>query len=234
MFKNVDIISAKMLTLFMPSKSDSIYAKLRDAILSASILPGTRFAEVELSRQFDAGRFAAREALRRLHGEGLVSKEGTRYLVPLITSDEVHHVRNLRSILEAGAMKFLPTALSKSMLTEVRKAANDYAALVKKKYFAGAREADLRFHRAIVMAVGNPRLLKAYDDANLPLLHITVGENPVALDDFEIAAKEHLAICQALEKKDVALAAKLLEEHLRRGEEEVLGKGVKKERSRKR
>lgn len=218
----------------MPSKSDLIYTKLRDAILSASILPGTRFAEVELSTQFEAGRFAVREALRRLHGEGLVSKKGTRYLVPLITSEEVHHVRNLRSILEAGAMKFLPVTLSKSALIEVRKAANDYAALVNKKYFAGAREADLRFHRAIVMAVGNPRLLKAYDDANLPLLHITVGENPVALDDFEIAAKEHLAIYLALEKRDIALATKLLEEHLRRGEEEVLGKGAGKERIRKR
>jgi DNA-binding GntR family transcriptional regulator len=218
----------------VPSKSDVIYAKLRDAILSASLLPGTRFAEVELSRQFETGRFAAREALRRLHGEGLVSKEGTRYQVPLITPEEVHHVRNLRSILEAGAMRFLPSILAKSALSEVRKAAADYAALVKKSYFAGAREADLRFHRAIVMAVGNPRLLKAYDEANLPLLHITVGENPVALDDFEVAAKEHLAIYQALEKRDTNLAARLLEEHLRRGEEEVLGNGVKKERARKR
>lgn len=211
----------------MSSKSDSIYAKLREAILSASVLPGTRFAELELSQQFGAGRFAVREALRRLHGEGLVSKVNTRYQVPLITSGDVRHVRHLRSILEAGAMRFLPAALSKVSLTQIRKAANDYASLVRKGYFAGAREADLRFHRAIVIAVANPRLLKIYDEANLPLLHITVGANPMPLNDFEIAAKEHLAIYQALEKKDVETAARLLEEHLKRGEEEVLGQDAR-------
>ena len=206
----------------MARKPEAAYAALRQAILSAEVLPGTRFSELEWSERLGVGRFAVREALKRLDGEGLVVKVRSRYQVPFLTADEVHQIRHLRAVLEAGAVRLLPGKPPREALRAIREAARDYENLVKRHYWAGAREADLRFHHALVRAAENPRLLRAYESANLPLLHVTVGANPTPLDDFTVAVREHLAIYTALDEGKPEKAAALLEKHLKRGEREVL------------
>ncbi|MEO8204660.1 MAG: GntR family transcriptional regulator [Chthoniobacterales bacterium] len=199
------------------------YSKLRECILSAGVLPGAHLAEVECGKRFELSRFAIREGLKRLHGEGLVIKEGNKYRVSTLNAEEVRQISHLRAILEAGAIRFLTKPLSAKSLKEIRRAADDYASLVKKEYFAGAREADLRFHRLIVACAENPRLSRVYEASNLPLLQVTVGTNSVSLNDFDLALREHEKICCALEQNDFEHAARALEKHLKRGEREVLG-----------
>ncbi len=205
----------------MPSQSERAYQRLRELILSAGLLPGEHLGEVDWANRLGVGRFAIRESLKRLHGEGLVTRSRGKYRVTQLTVEEVREISHLRAVLEIGALRFLRTALPQQAVKAIKEAAEDYAGLVKKGYFDGAREADLRFHRAIVAAAGNDRLVKVYESSNLPLLHVTVGRKARPLNDFDQAAEEHLAIARALENKDPDLAARLLEAHLKRGEGEV-------------
>lgn len=209
----------------MVSQSESAYFKIRENILSTALPPGTRLTESTLARELGLGRFAVREALKRLHGERLVARDGSRHVVPLVTREDAHHVTQLRAVLETGVLRFLTTEIPKALLREITEAAADYENLVKKAYFTGALEADLRFHRAIVAASENPRLIEAYHAANLPLLQVTVGARPAPLNDYLQAAAEHLAICSALKKNQPVRAAELLEKHLKRGEREILKDG---------
>ncbi len=212
----------------MPSKSETAYQKLREQILSAGLLPGEHLAEQEWSARLGLGRFAIREGLKRLHGEGLVTKNRGKYRVHSTTPEEIHEISHLRAVLEIGALRLLSAPVPKAHLRTLRELADDFAALVKKGYFDGAREADLRFHRAIVAASGNERLIKLYELSNLPLLHVTVGKTKVPLNDFDLSAREHEQICAALEAGKAELAAEHLQAHLQRGEREVVGKATPK------
>jgi DNA-binding GntR family transcriptional regulator len=212
--KNVNILK-------MASQSETAYQQLREAILSTRLLPGEHLAEVDWATRLELGRFAIREGLKRLHGEGLVTRARGKYRVTEMTSEEVHEVSHLRAVLEIGALRFLGKAIPRKAVQAIKTAASDYATLVKKGYFEGAREADLRFHRAIVAVSENPRLVALYESSNLPLLHVTVGRNAAPLNDFDLAATEHLGIAKAIEQGEIDLAARLLEDHLKRGEREV-------------
>ncbi len=207
----------------MASQSETAYQRLRELILSAGMMPGDHLAEVEWSTRLELGRFAIREGLKRLHGEGLVTRNRGKYRVTKMTPEEVREISHLRAVLEIGALRFMRKDIPRKALHAIKTAAADYASLVKKGYYDGAREADLRFHRAIVAVSQNSRLIRLYESSNLPLLHVTVGRNAMPLDDFDLAAKEHNAISAALGKGDIDLAARLLEDHLKRGESEVIG-----------
>lgn len=205
----------------MPSQSETAYQRLRELILSAGLLPGDHLAEVEWATRLGVGRFAIRESLKRLHGEGLVTRNRGKYRVTQLTVEEVREISHVRAVLEIGALRFLREGLPKKAVQAIKQAAEDYADLVKKGYFDGAREADLRFHRAIVAAAENEKLIRIYESSNLPLLHVKVGRKAKPLDDFDLAAEEHMAIANALKNHEIDLAARLLEAHLKRGEGEV-------------
>ncbi len=216
----------------MPSKSETAYLMLREQILSAGLLPGEHLAEQEWSAKLGLGRFAIREGLKRLHGEGLVAKSRGKYRVHSTTPEEIREISHLRAVLEVGALRMLAAPIPPALVRKIRELADDYAELVRKEYFDGAREADLRFHRAIIATSGNERLSKLYELSNLPLLHITVGKTKAPLNDFDLSAREHEQICAALEAGKVELAAQRLQAHLARGEREVVGEAPK-QRTRK-
>lgn len=74
--------------------ASDVHQRLRTKILTLAFKPGTRLVEDELSETFQAGRTPVREALLRLQGEGLVSRQ-RGWIV------EATDPANFRSIFEA-------------------------------------------------------------------------------------------------------------------------------------
>ncbi len=198
----------------------SAYQRLRQLILTGDLRPDERLGEVAWAKRLGLGRAAIRAALMRLAGEGLVVKVRASYRAPSLRSEDVREFRQMREILEVGALR-VAAPISEAMLDEIRKACGDYRHMVEKGYFAGAREADLRFHHALVGAAGNKRLLGIYQAANLPLFQNRIGTEGIMLNDYAQALAEHQAIVEALDKRKVDEALRVLTEHLRRGEIEV-------------
>ena len=55
--------------------TDGVYARLREAIVSAELRPNGRLVESELAVRLDVSRTPVREALLRLEQEGFVRRE---------------------------------------------------------------------------------------------------------------------------------------------------------------
>jgi DNA-binding GntR family transcriptional regulator len=55
-----------------PVRSDSIYLRLKEMVISGRLKPGERLVERELSRRLSVSRIPLRESLVRLESEGLV------------------------------------------------------------------------------------------------------------------------------------------------------------------
>lgn len=203
-------------------KSESLahkaYTELRRKILSAQIPPNTRLKEDYWAKKLAVSRMAIRETLTRLLGENLVSlgpKGG--YFVNSMTPEDVAQIRELREVLEIGALRLACGKITKEQLARLEKICEDFSTMVGQGYYAGACEADLRFHETLMESAGNEKLLRAYTNSHIPLFHRQLTRSNSSEDDYELTDKEHRAIVQALAEKNLARAEEVLRMHFARG-----------------
>ncbi|WP_404425061.1 GntR family transcriptional regulator [Nibricoccus sp. IMCC34717] len=201
------------------TQAQTAYETLRREVLAGEWAGGTKITEIASAARLGIGRAAVREALRRLAGEGLVEKIRASYRVVSVSSEDAPALRQLREIFEVGSLRLCAReGLPKRALASIHRANSDFASLVAKGYFSGAREADLRFHRELVAACGNRKLLELYDSANLPLFQKFLAGDDRLVRDHALAVKEHGMIEKALAEGKFEAAMSALVAHLQRGE----------------
>ena len=77
------------------------YDRLRDLIISGTLLPDTHLSEPELAEQLGVSRTPVREALTILAAEGLAIKlSSNRTVVAPVSLKEIRHIYDIRSRLE--------------------------------------------------------------------------------------------------------------------------------------
>jgi DNA-binding GntR family transcriptional regulator len=205
------------------TSSDDAYAELRRRILVLQIRPEERLKEEEWARTLKLGRLAVREALTRLHGEGLVSRgEKGGFFAAAMSPHDVNEIREVREIFETAAVRLAAPRITAGQLKELEAACDDFAYMVNKGYRSTACEADRRFHELLVAASGNSRLARAYEHCHIPLFHLRIGQSQDYINDYEQTEREHRAIVDALKAGDVEKAVGVLHAHLARGESAVL------------
>lgn len=203
-------------------KSESLalkaYTEIRRKILSAQIPPNTRLKEDFWAKKLSVSRMAIRETLTRLLGEQLVSlgpKGG--YFVNSLTTENVTQIRELREILELGALRLAHGKISKDQIGKLEKICKDFTSMVEQGYFAGACEADLKFHETLMECSGNDKLLQTYINSHIPLFHRQLTKSNNSENDYELTDKEHRAIVKALKDKNLEQAEKIMKLHFARG-----------------
>ncbi len=201
------------------SLSAKVYTEVRRKILANQLLPGTRLKEEDWAKKSDVSRMAVREALTRLLGEKLVIVgEKGGYFVKSLTETDVHQVRELREILELGALRLAYKKITKQQIASLEKICDDFTGMVKQGYFNGACEADIKFHETLMETSGNEKLVEAYQASHIPLFHLKMDRSRLYMDDYELTDKEHRLIVKSLKNEDLALAEETLIKHFTRGE----------------
>lgn len=194
------------------------YTEIRRKILSAQISPKTRLKEDYWAKKLAVSRMAIRETLTRLLGEQLVTlgpKGG--YFVNSLSSEDIVYIRELREILELGALRLGHKKISKEQILKLEKICNDFTSMVEQGYYAGACEADLKFHESLMECSGNGKLVQAYMNSHIPLFHQRLTKSNNSENDYELTDKEHRAIVKALKDKNVEQAEKIMKIHFARG-----------------
>jgi DNA-binding GntR family transcriptional regulator len=213
-------ISDDWLALFMKTDSLSLkaYNEIRKKILSQQISPNTRLKEDEWALKIQVSRMAIREALNRLLGEGLlaVGEKGGYFVKPMTVAD-VKLIRELREILELGAIRLAHTKITAPEIEQLEKICDDFTMMSSEGYFSGACEADMKFHETLMKCAHNEKLFHIYLSSHIPLFHEKLGKALCTLDDCEQTDKEHRLIVKALKTKDLKLAEQTLSAHFARG-----------------
>lgn len=208
-------------------KTDSLagraFTELRRKILSNQLPPNTRLKEDEWAKKLGVSRMAVREALTRLLGEDLVVLgEKAGYSVKPLLASDVHEIRELREVLELGALRLAYRKMDKQKIERLEKICDDFTTMIKSGYFNGALEADIKFHETLVEMAGNEKLLRVYRSSHIPLFHQKLGKSQTDLNDYEQTDLEHRQIVKALKDKKLAIAEQVMSKHFARGEAAVL------------
>jgi DNA-binding GntR family transcriptional regulator len=193
---------------------ETVYARLRDAILRGEIEPDSELSQVQIAKALGVSRTPLREALRMLQREGLVeSKPNKRVRVAGFSVSDMEELYTLRITLEALAVR----------LSIPRTTHEDIAALegemTQMAYFTERHDYDryLVPHRAFhagLVARSGARLvqqLKELSDHGERYRHLHTTKAAHAWED---AQEEHRAILDAFVAADADLAAARLAEHL--------------------
>jgi DNA-binding GntR family transcriptional regulator len=208
-------------------KSDSLslkaYNEIRKKILSQQLVSNTRLKEDEWAVKIKVSRMAIREALNRLLGEGLliVGEKGGYFVKPM-TVEDVKQIRELREILEIGAIRLATIKITAADILRLEKICDNFSMMAAEGYTSGACEADIKFHETLMKCAHNDKLLQLYNTSHIPLFHEKMGKAMCTIDDHEQTDKEHRLIVKALKTKNLKLAEQTLTAHFARGVSAVL------------
>lgn len=192
--------------------SDMACDVLRDRILSGVLEPGARLNEVALAEEMNISRPPLREALRVLHGEGLVTmRPGRGAFVPTFDAESVSQLADIRIALEVETAR----------LAAARADAEDRAALIATMaQVKTSLDNDgppyphhIDFHGVLATAAHNPRLAQHVDEVRtqLKLARVRSGNDPRRA---KAALHEHQHIHDAVIRGDVDGADRAMRAHI--------------------
>ena len=200
------------------------YQRIREAIASGALAPGTRITERALAQELGISPTPVREALRRLEQEGLLERKGKRgiYVAQLPTS-ALSEMLYLQALLRGAAARLAAQKLTGDHLQELQ----DLLLQMEAAAEAGAAESiytlSRRFHQAIEIASGNDLLITFLNtiDAFERSHHILAIQEKLDSRSMLLlrSHSEHTEIARALSARDAGRAEALMRAHtLRAGE----------------
>lgn len=191
-----------------------VFEKLREAILSLDLAPGTVLARNELAEQFGISQTPVRDALMRLGEEGLVDifpQHAT--VVSRIDIGAARQAHFLRRSIELEVVRELALRADDAMARRLNAQVELMASVMGPENYRDFVAADQGFHRLMYEGAGVPdlwdlvRRMSGHVD-RLRRLHLPVEGKAQAV------VNDHRRIAQAIAARDPQAAQAHLREHL--------------------
>jgi len=189
--------------------ADSITA----AIVERRLMPGTKLAEQKIADIFKVSRTLVRQALMQLSRDHLITLEparGARVAEPSV--EEARQVFEARNLLEAALIRRAATELSDARIEELRSHLKAEAEALHRPDISGRTRLLADFHVVIAGMLGNAVLADMLGDlvSRCSLIALMYQSAHSAGHSHD----EHVAIVDALARRDARAAVRLMELHL--------------------
>ncbi|WP_341945528.1 GntR family transcriptional regulator [Microbacterium sp. LWH11-1.2] len=199
---------------------DAVTLRLRERILSGDIRSGEPLTEAAVSQTFGVARPSAKAAIEQLVATGLLVRTAHRSArVVGIDPETVRDVYRTRSRLESAALREL--AITRAVPASAVEANAEILAMPPGPD-AATVDPDLRFHTALIDALGSERTARMYrsvlDEARLCMAQVQ-GRR---LLDAAVIAAQHAEMLEAVAAGEGDRAAALLAAHLSSAEERLV------------
>lgn len=204
-----------------PRKADSALDRIGQQIVSGEIAPGARLpTEMELTRQHRISRPSLREALNALARKGLVEARARRGTVALgkahwdvLDPDLLRWMAaappdpeflivllEARMIFEPAAARLAAQRATPAQIVAVETAYREMAAALPDDLESCCRH-DLALHEGIIVASGNPLLIRLAMTIRTALLSL-IQISSDARESYENSLAEHRAVVVAIRQRD--------------------------------
>jgi len=179
-----------------PNLSEQVYARILEAIIDRTLLPGQRITQNELAEKLGVSRQPVSHALHLLHRQGLLAESGRRgFEVTQLDPERIRQLYEVRGALDALAAKLAAARVK----TDAKARAQLEAALRagrsidRKTPLARLIALDVDFHGAIYRLAGNPAIEEMITP-QWPHMRRSMATVLAELDYRESAWTEHEAI----------------------------------------
>ena len=199
------------------TKSEWVYAQLREMITRGEFRSGERLRLSQLARRFHTSEMPVREALRMLQRDGLVDIESHRgAAVARVTWDRVYEAVMIRMHLEVLAAREAVSHHDDETLEAIERLLRKMDQMEKRNRALDFSEANRRFHTLLYEPCPH-ELLKEQIQSLWDAMWRTRSQSLFRLmpDRMTGAQREHWAMFRAVRRRDPGRVMALAEEHMR-------------------
>jgi len=202
--------------------TDQAYQAIKNDITTCVLEPGQQVSQQQLAQKYGFGLMPVREALRRLAQEGLVqSVPRFGYIVSSITFSDVREIFELRSVLESAAVRLALMRGTQEQLERIAQEADFTYVYKDRKSYSDFLVHNAEFHRSIAALSDNRRLIDQISrllSEMTRIFHLGLDLK----DSTQEMRDEHIALAEALCRRDENLAEHLVQSQIVCSQERVL------------
>lgn len=189
-----------------------VAGQIRLMILDGELKPGQRLVEGHLAERLGVSRNPVREAMRSLEATGLIEVVPRRGAhVCAIDQCEVHHIQQIRILVEGYAVEQAATRQDPDSIERIRKCMEEGRQATERGDAVTAALCHRQFHIAVEKAAGIPFLQQVLD----PLRQQTELVFSVVTDSRgDITWEEHEDIYNAIADGDASQARVFSSQHI--------------------
>jgi len=190
---------------------DQLYDIIKERIVSLQLKLGEKIDVQKLVEEFGVSQTPVRDALNRLSQDGLINTRArVGYYVTDLSAEDIMEIYDLRKVLEGYALEsamkdinFNELRQLKQKMEEIQKGIDEKTRKVK------FNETDRELHSLIIKNSNNKRLQNLFfQNYDLVRISISIGV------EWKKSLKEHIALVDALQEKDLTRAKEILKEHI--------------------
>ncbi|MEQ9452460.1 MAG: GntR family transcriptional regulator [Pseudomonadales bacterium] len=200
----------------MAKAVDKAYQLIRDGIMTGRYKQGAHITAQELAEDSGLSRTPVREAMRRLHSEGVIQIIPNRgAFVASWGEEDIGQYFELATVLESFAAELAASRITDKELVELSQLVDEMNRLVELSppRMDEIHQVNDQFHKKIMAASGNSRLehyLQSMIEAQLVLG--TLRE--YSPEELKRSALQHGELVAALEARDATWARSVMTTHL--------------------
>jgi DNA-binding GntR family transcriptional regulator len=204
----------------MAAAVEKAYRAIREGIINGLHGPGSHLTAQGLAAASGLSRTPVREAMRRLHAEGLISFIPHRgAFVTHLDERDIHKIYDLRVVLESYAAETAAAEADDAAIAQLSDLAMRMCAAVDRQAAATVEEVarlNNHFHKLIVSSAASPRLETALASiVEMPLVLRTFRRYSV--EEMRRSTTQHLELVSALRARDGAWARSVMTSHILSG-----------------
>lgn len=198
------------------TRTDTAFECLAELIVSGDIAPGSTVNEAEWAERLSMSRGPVREAVRRLQGRRLVTREPyLKAKVVELSTAKLVDIFELREALEGMACRLATKRLSDESVR----------AILERLEADKSKEMErFDFHVAVAHGSGNARIIEALCEDLYYLLRLYRRQSGTAFGRSEEASQEHWQIAKAMMARDPDLSESLMRSHIGRATGNLIAK----------
>ena len=201
------------MTLPRANLNEQVYETLRQRVLQRNPGPGAKLSLHELATELGVSRSPVHHALTRLVSEGLLSVKARRgYYVTPVTPSTVDDGYDVRLALELHAAERTVGTVDPARLDRFRVLMETSEAAILQEEWDTANAA---FHEFQIDLAGNGMLSHVYRQLSVNLMMLVIRGG--RLEGGEYLAREHRAIVNAFEARDLAETQQAIRKHIESG-----------------
>jgi DNA-binding GntR family transcriptional regulator len=192
-----------------------VHEHLREEIISGRLIPGTELHEAGLARSRGVSRGPIREALGRLATEGLVAIRPRRgAVVRALSNEEFIEAYQVREALEMMAVRLAVPRLTAEDQVAMERLIEEMASRGEVEDVQGFFEANTEFHQRFFQVAGNQMLSELYRQLRGQIDRHRLRSLELR-GNLQRSIEEHRAILWAARTGDVERAVRLVSDHIR-------------------